>query len=134
MQLLPSVRLAPQELLTRTALETHELELMAEVSSLRLKLTAVERDHRDKEVRSSAPAACFMPPTPTPMPMRDPPPPVPVLKSQRCVSLDWMCHVVCRVNFFKGYRMGLNTSCAPASSCFLPEPHPHPPFLPSLRG
>ncbi|XP_056281467.1 liprin-beta-1 isoform X2 [Pseudoliparis swirei] len=38
-----------QELLTRTALETHELELMAEVSSLRLKLTAVERDHRDKE-------------------------------------------------------------------------------------
>lgn len=39
-----------QELLTRSALETQKLELMTEVSSLKLKLTAVERDHRDSEV------------------------------------------------------------------------------------
>lgn len=45
------VRLVPQELLKRTALETQKLELMTEVSSLKLKLTAVERDHRDNEVR-----------------------------------------------------------------------------------
>uniref|UniRef100_A0A4W6C7V1 PPFIA binding protein 1a n=1 Tax=Lates calcarifer TaxID=8187 RepID=A0A4W6C7V1_LATCA len=38
-----------QELLNRTALETQKLELMTEVSSLKLKLTAVERDHRDNE-------------------------------------------------------------------------------------
>uniref|UniRef100_A0A8C3B174 PPFIA binding protein 1 n=1 Tax=Cyclopterus lumpus TaxID=8103 RepID=A0A8C3B174_CYCLU len=37
------------ELSNRTTLETQKLELMTEVSSLRLKLTAVERDHRDNE-------------------------------------------------------------------------------------
>uniref|UniRef100_A0A668A0F7 PPFIA binding protein 1a n=1 Tax=Myripristis murdjan TaxID=586833 RepID=A0A668A0F7_9TELE len=42
--------LLQQELLNRTALETQKLELMTEVSSLKLKLTAVERDHRDTEV------------------------------------------------------------------------------------
>lgn len=42
--------MALQELLNRTALETQKLELMTEVSSLKLKLTAVERDHRDNEV------------------------------------------------------------------------------------
>uniref|UniRef100_A0A668A9Z9 PPFIA binding protein 1a n=1 Tax=Myripristis murdjan TaxID=586833 RepID=A0A668A9Z9_9TELE len=41
--------LLQQELLNRTALETQKLELMTEVSSLKLKLTAVERDHRDTE-------------------------------------------------------------------------------------
>ncbi|XP_044041948.1 liprin-beta-1 isoform X2 [Siniperca chuatsi] len=41
--------LLQQELLNRTALETQKLELMTEVSSLKLKLTAVERDHRDSE-------------------------------------------------------------------------------------
>ncbi|XP_070784750.1 liprin-beta-1-like [Enoplosus armatus] len=41
--------LLQQELLNRTALETQKLELMTEVSSLKLKLTAVERDHRDNE-------------------------------------------------------------------------------------
>ncbi len=40
-----------QELLNRSALETQKLELMTEVSSLKLKLTAVERDHRDNEVQ-----------------------------------------------------------------------------------
>lgn len=40
----------PQELLNRTALETQKLELMTEVSSLKLKLTALERDHRGNEV------------------------------------------------------------------------------------
>lgn len=44
------MRLAPQELLNRSTLETQKLELMTEVSSLKLKLTAVERDHRDNEV------------------------------------------------------------------------------------
>lgn len=37
--------------MNRTALETQKLELMTEVSSLKLKLTAVERDHRDNEVQ-----------------------------------------------------------------------------------
>ncbi|XP_067346402.1 liprin-beta-1 isoform X2 [Channa argus] len=41
--------LLQQELVNRTALETQKLELMTEVSSLKLKLTAVERDHRDNE-------------------------------------------------------------------------------------
>uniref|UniRef100_UPI0037E8D0A6 liprin-beta-1 n=1 Tax=Semicossyphus pulcher TaxID=241346 RepID=UPI0037E8D0A6 len=41
--------LLQQELLTRSALETQKLELMTEVSSLKLNLTAVERDHRDNE-------------------------------------------------------------------------------------
>ncbi|XP_071761707.1 liprin-beta-1-like [Centroberyx gerrardi] len=41
--------LLQQELLNRTALETQKLELMTEVSSLNLKLTAVERDHRGSE-------------------------------------------------------------------------------------
>uniref|UniRef100_A0A665V953 Liprin-beta-1-like n=1 Tax=Echeneis naucrates TaxID=173247 RepID=A0A665V953_ECHNA len=42
--------LLQQELLNRSALETQKLELMTEVSSLKLKLTAVERDHTDNEV------------------------------------------------------------------------------------
>ncbi|KAM7378405.1 hypothetical protein PAMA_013355 [Pampus argenteus] len=41
--------LLQQELLNRTALETQKLELVTEVSSLKLKLTGVERDHRDNE-------------------------------------------------------------------------------------
>ncbi|XP_069376290.1 liprin-beta-1 isoform X3 [Paralichthys olivaceus] len=41
--------LLQQELLNRSALETQKLELMTEVSSLKLKLTTVERDHRDHE-------------------------------------------------------------------------------------
>ncbi|XP_072309416.1 liprin-beta-1-like [Eucyclogobius newberryi] len=41
--------LLQQELLNRSALETQKMELMTEVSSLKLKLTAVERDHRDSE-------------------------------------------------------------------------------------
>ncbi|KAM7367258.1 hypothetical protein PAMP_015173 [Pampus punctatissimus] len=41
--------LLQQELLNRTALETQKLELITEVSSLKLKLTGVERDHRDSE-------------------------------------------------------------------------------------
>lgn len=35
----------PKELLTRSALETQKLELMTEVSGLKLKLSAVERHH-----------------------------------------------------------------------------------------
>ncbi|XP_037551815.1 liprin-beta-1 [Nematolebias whitei] len=42
-------KLLQQELLNRTALETQKLELMTEVSSLKLKLTALERDHRGNE-------------------------------------------------------------------------------------
>lgn len=41
--------LLQQELLNRSTLETQKLELMTEVSSLKLKLTAVDRDHRDNE-------------------------------------------------------------------------------------
>ncbi|KPP64814.1 hypothetical protein Z043_116803, partial [Scleropages formosus] len=36
-----------QELLSRTALETQKLTLMAEVSNLKLKLTAMEKEHMD---------------------------------------------------------------------------------------
>lgn len=50
--ILHSSHLTSQELLNRSELETQKLELMTEVSSLKLKLTAVERDHRDTEVRS----------------------------------------------------------------------------------
>uniref|UniRef100_A0A8C8LSC7 SAM domain-containing protein n=1 Tax=Oncorhynchus tshawytscha TaxID=74940 RepID=A0A8C8LSC7_ONCTS len=38
-----------QEFLTRSTLETQKLELMTEVSSLKLKLTTVSRDRRDSE-------------------------------------------------------------------------------------
>nr|XP_057921757.1 liprin-beta-1-like [Doryrhamphus excisus]XP_057921759.1 liprin-beta-1-like [Doryrhamphus excisus] len=41
--------LLQKELLTRSALETQKLELLTEVSSLKLKLSAVERDHRDHD-------------------------------------------------------------------------------------
>ncbi|XP_062373574.1 liprin-beta-1 isoform X3 [Sardina pilchardus] len=41
--------LLQQELVGRSTLETQKLELMTEVSSLKLKLTAVERDHRETE-------------------------------------------------------------------------------------
>ncbi|KAG9342312.1 hypothetical protein JZ751_016814 [Albula glossodonta] len=40
-----------QELLSRTALETQKLDLMAEVSNLKLKLTAVEKDRLDFDER-----------------------------------------------------------------------------------
>ncbi|XP_054843853.1 liprin-beta-1 isoform X2 [Eublepharis macularius] len=40
-----------QELLSRTSLETQKLDLMAEVSNLKLKLTAVEKDQVDYEDR-----------------------------------------------------------------------------------
>lgn len=38
-----------QELLSRTTLETQKLDLMAEISTLKLKLTAVEKNHTDFE-------------------------------------------------------------------------------------
>ncbi|KAL8219135.1 UNVERIFIED_CONTAM: hypothetical protein K2H54_007993 [Gekko kuhli] len=40
-----------QELLSRTSLETQKLDLMAEVSNLKLKLTSVEKDRKDYENR-----------------------------------------------------------------------------------
>ncbi|XP_037701665.1 liprin-beta-1 isoform X1 [Choloepus didactylus] len=40
-----------QELLSRTSLETQKLDLMAEISNLKLKLTAVEKDRVDYEDR-----------------------------------------------------------------------------------
>lgn len=40
-----------QELLSRTSLETQKLDLMAEISNLKLKLTAVEKDRLDYEDR-----------------------------------------------------------------------------------
>ncbi|XP_061523390.1 LOW QUALITY PROTEIN: liprin-beta-1-like [Phycodurus eques] len=48
-KLCASEELLQKELLTRSALETQKLELMTEVSGLKLKLSAVERDHRDNE-------------------------------------------------------------------------------------
>lgn len=52
-----TIRADPQELLNRTALETQKLELMTEVSSLKLKLATLERDHRGNEVRCPPPSA-----------------------------------------------------------------------------
>ncbi|XP_073505344.1 liprin-beta-1, partial [Phyllobates terribilis] len=40
-----------QELISRTSLETQKLDLMAEISTLKLKLTAVEKDRSDHEDR-----------------------------------------------------------------------------------
>lgn len=40
-----------QELLSRTSLETQKLDLMAEISNLKLKLTSVEKDRFDYEDR-----------------------------------------------------------------------------------
>lgn len=40
----------PQELLNCSTLETQKLELLTEVSNLKLKLTAVDRDPREGEV------------------------------------------------------------------------------------
>lgn len=40
-----------QELLSRTTLETQKLDLMAEISTLKLKLTSVEKDRLDYEDR-----------------------------------------------------------------------------------
>ena len=40
-----------QELLTHTSLETHKLDLMAEISSLKLKLAAAEKDRRELDER-----------------------------------------------------------------------------------
>lgn len=42
-----SVLLRYQELLSRTSLETQKLDLMAEISTLKLKLTSVEKDRLD---------------------------------------------------------------------------------------
>ncbi|XP_028305870.1 liprin-beta-1-like isoform X2 [Gouania willdenowi] len=48
-QLSSTEELLQKELLTRSSLETQKLELMTEVSSLKLKLSTVEREHRDKQ-------------------------------------------------------------------------------------
>lgn len=42
-----SVLFRYQELLSRTSLETQKLDLMAEISTLKLKLTSVEKDRLD---------------------------------------------------------------------------------------
>uniref|UniRef100_A0AAX7V2H3 SAM domain-containing protein n=1 Tax=Astatotilapia calliptera TaxID=8154 RepID=A0AAX7V2H3_ASTCA len=95
-------QLLQQELLNRTALETQKLELMTEVSSLKLKLSTVERDHRGNEVEhlprnvGYAPAPRLMcRATLNPGSHR-----LIVLKSQRSASLGWteICHVVHHCN------------------------------------
>lgn len=43
--------LVPQELLCRSSLETQKLELMAEVSSLKLKLASMEKDRLEFDER-----------------------------------------------------------------------------------
>lgn len=62
-----------QELLSRTSLETQKLELMAEVSSLKLKLTASEKDRLDYDgrLRDGEVGA----PTRRMFPLTSPPPP-----------------------------------------------------------
>uniref|UniRef100_A0A8C2IAP9 PPFIA binding protein 1a n=1 Tax=Cyprinus carpio TaxID=7962 RepID=A0A8C2IAP9_CYPCA len=53
MKLNATEELLQQELLSRSALETEKLELLTEVSSLKLKLAAAEGDCRESEVRST---------------------------------------------------------------------------------
>uniref|UniRef100_A0A8C1SYK5 PPFIA binding protein 1a n=1 Tax=Cyprinus carpio TaxID=7962 RepID=A0A8C1SYK5_CYPCA len=53
MKLNATEELLQQELLSRSALETEKLELLTEVSSLKLKLAAAEGDCRENEVRST---------------------------------------------------------------------------------
>uniref|UniRef100_A0A671QJG0 Liprin-beta-1-like n=1 Tax=Sinocyclocheilus anshuiensis TaxID=1608454 RepID=A0A671QJG0_9TELE len=55
MKLNATEELLQQELLSRSVLETEKLELLTEVSSLKLKLAAAEGDCRESEVRST----CF---------------------------------------------------------------------------
>ena len=43
-----------QELLTRSSLEHHKLDLMAEVSHLKMRLAAAEKDRRDADDRFRA--------------------------------------------------------------------------------
>ena len=38
-----------QELVSRTALETHKLDLMAEISTLKIRLASCEKDRKDLE-------------------------------------------------------------------------------------
>ena len=40
-----------QELLTRSSLETHKLDLMAEISSLKIRLATAENERREMEDR-----------------------------------------------------------------------------------
>uniref|UniRef100_A0A671QH64 Liprin-beta-1-like n=1 Tax=Sinocyclocheilus anshuiensis TaxID=1608454 RepID=A0A671QH64_9TELE len=53
MKLNATEELLQQELLSRSVLETEKLELLTEVSSLKLKLAAAEGDCRESEVRST---------------------------------------------------------------------------------
>ncbi|XP_041366133.1 liprin-beta-1-like isoform X3 [Gigantopelta aegis] len=46
-KLLNTEELLQSELLTRTSLETHKLDLMAEISSLKIKLSAADKDRHD---------------------------------------------------------------------------------------
>uniref|UniRef100_A0AAR2M1L4 SAM domain-containing protein n=1 Tax=Pygocentrus nattereri TaxID=42514 RepID=A0AAR2M1L4_PYGNA len=50
MKLNATEELLQQELLSRSALETQKLELLTEISSLKLKLATVERENRESEV------------------------------------------------------------------------------------
>lgn len=45
------INLVPQELLCRSSLETQKLELMAEVSSLKLKLAGMEKERLEFDER-----------------------------------------------------------------------------------
>lgn len=42
-----------QELLSRTSLETQKLDLMSEVSELKLKLVGMEKEQREQEEKQS---------------------------------------------------------------------------------
>uniref|UniRef100_A0A3B4DI05 SAM domain-containing protein n=1 Tax=Pygocentrus nattereri TaxID=42514 RepID=A0A3B4DI05_PYGNA len=53
MKLNATEELLQQELLSRSALETQKLELLTEISSLKLKLATVERENRESEVMVS---------------------------------------------------------------------------------
>uniref|UniRef100_A0A3P9J2P6 PPFIA binding protein 1a n=1 Tax=Oryzias latipes TaxID=8090 RepID=A0A3P9J2P6_ORYLA len=113
-------QLLQQELLNRTTLETQKLELMTEVSSLKLKLTSLERDHRGSEVnpppRRSRRSGCTCVVCDC----------VPTGLSQSAAGLGSVTRR--RLSSSQGYRPFV---CP--SSCFLPE-DPHPPKPPVSTG
>lgn len=50
-QFIQIIYLSFQELITRSSLESHKLDLMAEISSLKIRLATAENDRRELEER-----------------------------------------------------------------------------------
>lgn len=62
-----------QELVTRSGLETNKLDLLAEISNLKLKLASIERDKQESEQR--------------------------MINAQVCSDGDWLLYFVSSLSF-----------------------------------